>query len=106
MTQQGSIPAYPVDIEVAYPERPSRLMALLAILFFVKGLLLLPHFIVVYFLGIASFVALVIAYWAVLITGRYPRSLFDFGVGVQRWQFRMTAWLAGWTDKYPPFSLK
>jgi hypothetical protein len=106
MNQLGSTPGYPVDVEINYPEAPSRLLALLAILFWLKALLLVPHFIVLWFLTIAAFIALVIAYWAVLITGRYPRSLFDFGVGVQRWQLRMNSWLFGWTDRYPPFSLK
>jgi len=81
-------------------------MALLAILFFVKVLLLLPHLIITYFLSIGMMIALFIGYWAVLLTGRYPRSLFDFGVGVNRWAMRMNAWVYGWTDKYPPFSLK
>jgi hypothetical protein len=46
-----------------------------------------------------------IGYWAVLITGRYPRGLFNFGVGVQRWGLRTAAWMNGWADSYPPFSL-
>lgn len=95
----------PVTFEVEYPEECSRVLALLAILFFIKGLLLIPHFIILSFLGFAATIAMFIGYWAVLITGRYPRSLFNFGVGVQRWSMRANAWMAGWTDKYPPFSL-
>lgn len=97
---------YPVDVVVPHPERSSRLYALLAILFFVKAVLLLPHLIVMYFLTLAQFVVAVIGYFAVLITGRYPRNLFDFVAGVLRWQTRLNAWVLGLTDRYPPFSLR
>ena len=96
---------YPLRIEVDLPEAPSRLMALLGIFFIVKGLLLLPHIIVLYFLAIAQFIIIWIGYWAVLFTGRYPEGLFNFTVGVFRWQMRVNAWFYGWTDKYPPFNL-
>jgi len=96
---------YPVRVEVDYPERSSRLLALLAILFFAKALLLIPHFVVIYFLGIVALIAAFIGYWAVLITGRYPRGLHSFIVGVARWQTRINLWLLGLTDRYPPFSL-
>lgn len=76
----------------------------MAIIFFLKALLLIPHVIILWFLQIALIIVVVIGYWAVLITGRYPRGLFNFGVGVQRWTVRANAWLYGWTDKYPPFS--
>ena len=46
-----------------------------------------------------------VALWAVLIAGRHARGVFDFTVGVQGWSFRTTAWMAGWTDRYPPFTL-
>ena len=51
----------------------------------VKWLLAIPHYIVLFFLGIAAFVCVVIAWFAILFTGRYPRCLFDFVLGVQRW---------------------
>ena len=102
MAQQG---AYPVRLEADYPEKSSRGLALLAILFFIKGLLLIPHIIVLYVLGIATFVVAVIGYWAVLITGRYPKGMYNFVLGVTRWQTRTSLWLFGLTDKYPPFSL-
>lgn len=95
---------YPVQLEVEYPERSSRLLALLGVLFFIKGLLLIPHLIILYFLQIAAFIVIYISYWAVLITGHYPRGLFNFSVGVTRWYTRIYAWLFGWTDRYPPFS--
>ncbi len=103
MAQNGS--DYPVTFDVGYPESPSRLLALLGVLFFIKGILLIPHIIIIYFLNIASFAALYISYWAVLITGKYPRGLFNFQVSVQRWSLRITVWFAGWSDRYPPFSM-
>ena len=100
----GSRDEYPVTLEVGYPEAPSRLWALLGVLFLIKGLALIPHMIALYFLSIISFILMYIGYWAVLITGRYPRGLFNFQVGVQRWGMRANAWMAGWTDRYPPFN--
>lgn len=98
---------YPVKFEVSYPERSSRLLAVLGILwFFPKAILLIPHGIILWFLGIASFVAVWFSYWAVLFTGRYPKSFFDFIVGVMRWQNRTGSWMYGLTDKYPPFKLE
>ena len=95
---------YPVRLGADYPDASSRLLALLGVVF-IKGLLLLPHVIILSLLGTASFAVVYIGYWAVLITGRYPRGLYDLVVGVQRWSYRTNAWLIGWTDRYPPFSL-
>jgi hypothetical protein len=72
----------------------------------VKWFLAIPHYIALIFLGIAAVVCIVIAWFAILFTGRYPRKLFNFVVGVGRWSVRVTAYaflLA--TDRYPPFSL-
>jgi hypothetical protein len=92
---------YPLTLEVEYREDLSRWMI------FVKWLLAIPHVIVLAFLGIAAYVAVVIAFFAVLFTGKYPRGLFDFVVGTARWAVRVNAY-AFWfmTDRYPPFSLK
>ena len=94
-----------VLLRVEYPERPSRLLALLGALFFVKVFLLIPHLVILYALGLIQGLVIYFAYWAVLITGRYPRGLFNFGVGVTRWNIQTMAWMNGWTDSYPPFSL-
>ena len=95
---------YPVSVEVVYPESSSRILALIAIPFFIfKALLLIPHMIILNFLQIAAMVAVWFGYWAVLFTGRYPKVLFDFVVGVIRWQTRVSAWMFSLTDKYPPF---
>lgn len=98
--------AYPIDVIARYPQTSSRGLALLAVLFFLKAALLIPHFIVLWFLSLAAAVVMFIGYWAVLILGHYPRSMWDFLVGFTRWQTRVNAWLLGLTDQYPPFSLK
>jgi hypothetical protein len=72
----------------------------------VKWFLAIPHWIVLFFLWIAVFVVEVIAWFAILFTGRFPRSLFDFVEGVMRWGARVVAYaLVLVTDRYPPFSL-
>jgi hypothetical protein len=96
----ASAPGYPVKYHVEYPEKLSRG------LIFVKWLLVIPHIIVLYFLGIASFVVTFIAWFAILFTGKYPRGMFDFNVGVQRWSNRVQAYFMLMRDEYPPFTLQ
>lgn len=90
---------YPVTLEVDYPERLSRW------LIFVKWLFVIPNIIVLMVLVLAYEITLLIAWFAILFTGRYPKGLFSFGVGVMRWNLRVTAYMYLLRDEYPPFSL-
>jgi hypothetical protein len=97
---------YPVRVEADYPPQSSRLLALLGALFFVKALLLIPHIFLLYFVNLAAAIVIFIGYFAVLFTGQYPRGMYEFVLGVLRWQTRVSAWLMGLTDRYPPFSTR
>ena len=91
-------------LDMPYPDARTELNRWLPL---VKWLLAIPHYIVLVFLGIAAFVCIVIAWFAILFTGRYPRGLFDFVVAVARWATRVTAYaFLLVTDRYPPFSLE
>ncbi len=93
-----------VHLEIDYPNVERDLSRWLPL---VKWLLAIPHYIVLFFLIIGAVVAIVIAWFAILITGRYPKPLFDYVVGVARWSLRVNAYaFLLVTDRYPPFSLK
>lgn len=91
-----------VHLELPYPDavQLNRWLPL------VKWLLAIPHYIVLFFLGIGALVAVIVAWFAILITGTYPRGLFGFVVGVFRWSNRVAGYaFALVTDEYPPFRL-
>ena len=92
-----------LSFDIRYPDAQTELMRGMPI---VKWLLAIPHYILLFFLSIAAFLVIVFTWFAILFTGRYPRGLFDFVVGVGRWHVRVVAYaFALTTDRYPPFSL-
>ncbi len=93
-----------IHLEIDYPDVEKDLNRYMPI---VKWLLAIPHYIVLCFLAIGVFFAVVVAWFAIMFTGQYPRSLFDYVVGVARWGLRVEAYVSLLvTDEYPPFSLE
>jgi Domain of unknown function (DUF4389) len=93
-----------VHLDVPYPDARQGLNRWLPL---VKWLLAIPHYIVLFFLWIGAVIAVIVAWFAILFTGRYPRGLFDYVEGVIRWENRVVAY--AWilvTDEYPPFRLR
>jgi len=88
---------YPITIEIERPERLSRLTT------FFRLFMAIPHYIVLYFLGIAVALVLFISWWAILFIGSYPNWAFDFVSGYFRWNTRVGGYSYFLTDKYPPF---
>ena len=92
-----------IHLDLDYPDVEKQLNRWLPL---VKWFLVIPHLIVLFFLFIGAAFAVVIAWFAILFTGRYPRGLFDYVVGVGRWALRVSAYATLLlTDRYPPFSL-
>jgi Domain of unknown function (DUF4389) len=90
---------YPVQLEISQPAELNRWLPL------VKWLLVIPHLVVQVFVGIAAFFVAIFGFFAVLITGTWPRGAFDFMVGTFRWAYRVAAYMHLMVDPYPPFSL-
>jgi hypothetical protein len=93
-----------VHLEVEYPDAKHDLSRWLPL---VKWLLALPHYVFLALLWVGAIIAIVVAWFAIVITGRYPRPVFDYVVGVGRWTLRVAAYaFLLVTDRYPPFSLR
>jgi hypothetical protein len=100
----STVDAQSVHVDVAYPDVERDLNRWLPL---VKWLLAVPHYVVLVVLWPAAVVSVVLAWFAIVVTGRYPRGLFDFVEGVARWSLRVNAYaFLLVTDRYPPFSLK
>ena len=92
-----------VHVAIPYPDARHELNRWLPL---VKWILAVPHYVVLCMLAIVACVCVIVAWFVILFTGRYPRSLFDFVVGVLRWSLRVTAYaFLLTTDRYPPFRL-
>ena len=92
---------YPINFDVRYPDKLNRWKVAIW-----KIITSIPHFIILIFLYLAAFVVVVIAWFAILFTGRYPQGLHTFVAGVFRWSLRVQAYFFSLTDEYPPFSLE
>ena len=102
-TYPSTVDEQAVHLEIDYPDAERDLMRGMPL---VKWFLAIPHYIVLFFLGIGAFFAVVFAWFAILFTGRYPRGVFDYVVGVGRWGLRVHAYaFLLVTDRYPPFRL-
>jgi hypothetical protein len=97
--ESGGGSGYPFGVSASSQVEYARLLPL------VKWLLLVPHYVVLFFLGIAAGVVIFIAFFATLFTGTYPKGLWNYLIGFQRWTLRVTAYLFLMTDRYPPFTL-
>lgn len=103
-TYPSTVEQQSVHLHLEYPDVKKDLNRWLPL---VKWFLAIPHYIVLVFLIVGAIIATVVAWFSILFSGRYPRGLFDYIVGVGRWGLRVSAYaFLLTTDKYPPYSLK
>ena len=93
-----------INVDIPYPENLSRGLLLLR-LFFGWLYVIIPHGIVLIFVGIAAMFAMLFGWFIILFTGKLPQGLHEFITGYLRWNFRVNAYITNMTDTYPPFSL-
>lgn len=106
-TAEGMLSEYPVRLDVQRQEEQSRVTNFpLFIGTIIRSILLIPHLIILYFLGIVASIIYFIATFAILFTGRYPRGLFNFYVGYMRWTANVYGYFFSAYDKYPQFSME
>jgi hypothetical protein len=98
--------AYPVRLTATPPESSNRLWAIPIVGFFIKAIILIPHFIVLYVLGIVVGISHLVIWIPVLFTGRYPDWGFGLNAGFLHWAMRVVLYLYGISDRYPPFSMQ
>lgn len=92
---------YPAELVMDVPDAPRDRVSVAF-----RLILVIPHLLAVWVLGVAWFFTTIAAWFSILLTGRYPKGLYDFGVGVLRWNTRVEAYLLLLDDEYPPFSLE
>jgi hypothetical protein len=89
---------YPITLDIKFPDKLSRLTT------FFRYIMIIPQYIVLFFIEIAALVVLFISWWAILFMGRYPKWAFNFIAGYLRWATRVSGYYLLLTDKYPPFN--
>ncbi len=97
------MPRYAANVTVEYPEKLSRGLVVLKVLFG-WAYVGIPHGIILWLYGIAVAVVTFIALWVILFTGKFPRGVFDFVLGYMRWTTRVTSYTSLMRDEYPPFT--
>jgi hypothetical protein len=103
-TYPSTVDKQSVHLNIEYPNVKKDLKRWMPL---VKWFLAIPHYVVLLILSVGAIFATILAWFAILFTGRYPKDLFDFVVGVNRWSLRVSAYaFLLVTDQYPPFSLK
>ena len=99
MEQKPESKNYPITFNAVYPEKMSRLTT------FFRPLMVIPQLIVIGVLLWVNYIVTFIAWLVIIFTGKYPKGMYDFSVGVMRWWTRVYGYMFLLTDKYPPFSM-